>query len=111
MNRAVAFLIEQASVAVAAMLIAPKERAELLPLATCGSFTLYERAGRSSAVWLSLKLVRTTAAKAPKKNWWFGWDGKRLSNSSDCKKLAEHHPGIRQWVIDVLRSSRAKAAS
>jgi hypothetical protein len=73
---------------------------ELIPLA---GFTLYERAGCGRDGWRSLKLVRTPPQAGEKNIWWFGWDGARLSNSTDSKLLAKHHPEIRQWVIDTLR--------
>jgi hypothetical protein len=83
-------------------------RADLIPLA---GFTLFERQGYGRGVWRSLKLVRAPPQAGTKNIWWFGWDGERLSNSTDSKLLAKHHPEIRQWVIDVLRSSSARAAS
>jgi hypothetical protein len=40
-----------------------------------------------------------------KEHWWFGWNGERLSNAIDTKKLAEHHPDVLQWVIDSLKGA------
>jgi hypothetical protein len=77
----------------------------LVPLAINGAFTLYERRGRSSDRWLSPKLVRDPREAGQQNCWWLGWDGQRLSRSSDAGKLAKHHPEVLQWVIDVLRSN------
>jgi hypothetical protein len=85
-------------------------RVELIPLATCGSFTLYERRGCSTAWWLSLKLARHPREAGKQNAWWLGWNGERLARNTDTKKLAERLPGIERWVIDSLRSSSAKAA-
>jgi hypothetical protein len=46
-------------------------------LATTGNFTLFDRGrSKSSPDWVNLKLVLT--GRAPKNNWWFGWNGERL---------------------------------
>jgi hypothetical protein len=88
---------------------------ELIPLATCGEFTLYERKGCSTAQWRSLKLACRPRKAGRKNNWWLGWSvhDQRLSRNSDTKHLAENHPAALQWVIasSSLRSSSAKAAS
>jgi len=52
--------------------------------------------------WRSLKLVRL--GKAKKSNWWFGWNGNRLSASKDEQLLSTHHPDIHDWVIGKLRT-------
>jgi hypothetical protein len=68
-------------------LIARRENAVLLPLATCDEFTLYERAGRSTAQWRSLKLERRPRQAGRKNNWWLGWNGERLSHNADSREL------------------------
>jgi hypothetical protein len=90
-------------------LAARKENAELIPLAARNGFTLYERKGRSSDRWLSLKLVRDPRKAGKKNNWFLGWNGTRLARNTDTKKLVECLPGIERWVIDSLRTSRRRA--
>ena len=81
------------------------ENVELIPLAAHDDgFVLFERKNGSTAAWLSLKLQRRPR-QAGKNNWWFGWDGTRVSRTTDAGKLAKHHPEILQWVIDVLRAN------
>ena len=89
---------------------ARKERAELVLLAINSPFTLYERAGCSTAQWRSLKLERLPREAGKKNNWWLGWsvNGERLARNADAAKLTKHHPGIRQWVIRSLRAQTQK---
>ena len=70
-------------------------------IAARDGFVLFDRA-IGPEPWRNLKLV-LTARKAPKRNWWFGWNGERLSNSSDAGLLAKHHPAIYQWVVETLQ--------
>lgn len=72
---------------------------ELVPIAEHpDGFVLCHR--RVCREWLSLKLVSVTPRR--KRNWWFGWNGERLSRSRDTGLLAEHHPQIYEWVVGVL---------
>jgi hypothetical protein len=89
----------------------PRTRRTLIPLATCDGFTLFERKGCSTAQWLSLKLVRSPPEPRTPNSWYLGWNGARMARNTDAVKLNEKHPEVMQWVIDVLRSSSAKAAS
>jgi hypothetical protein len=41
----------------------------------------------------------------PDGRWEFGWNGDRLSNGHDTKKLIAHDPIVHQWVIDVLKQA------
>jgi hypothetical protein len=68
-----------------------------------GEFVLYERIGRASEEWRSLKLVRTTGQKG-KRNWWFCWNGERLSRTSDAGRLYEQSPDVYAWVVSALRA-------
>jgi hypothetical protein len=65
-------------------------------------FVLYDRPQASSAEWVSLKLIRPGCGRKRKHSWWFGWNGDRLSRTSDLKLLAEHEPGVHQWVRETL---------
>ncbi len=81
---------------------ARKKRAALIALATCGKFTLYERAGRARDGWRSLKLVRDPR-EAGQNSWHLGWNGTRMARNTDAVKLIDDHPETMQWVIDTLR--------
>jgi hypothetical protein len=63
-------------------------------------WALYDRQ-RSSNGWRSLKLV--AFERRHKGSWYFGFNGERLSRSTDADLLAEHEPEIYQWVLDELR--------
>lgn len=76
--------------------------AELEFIAEKDGFTLFNLKDRSTLEWRNLKLVRK--GKAPKNNWWLAWNGERFAVNHDEGKLAEHHPEIRGWVIQVLKS-------
>jgi hypothetical protein len=73
---------------------------EMIEIARHGGFVLYDRPQASTAEWAALKLVGPDRKR--KRNWWFGWNGERLSRSADCKLLAKHEPGIYQWVCETL---------
>jgi len=63
-------------------------------------FTLFERPADNGNGWLSLKLVASERRK--KRNWWFGWNGKRFSKTKDTKLLQEHELEIYEWVLAAL---------
>jgi hypothetical protein len=69
-------------------------------------FTLLERGG--SRGWANLKLVADWHNQ--KRNWWFGWNGERLSKSRDAKLLREQLPTIFDWVANVLGTSRRRCS-
>lgn len=76
---------------------------ELIPLATCAGFALFERKGFGSNGWRSLKLVRNPR-EAGQNSWHLGWNGTRMARNTDAVKLIEDHPETMQWVIDSLRA-------
>jgi hypothetical protein len=63
-------------------------------------WTLYEYRPPTGR-WHSLKLVAT--GRRRKRSWWLGFNGERLSRTTDAGLLAEHEPAILQWVLDELR--------
>lgn len=68
-----------------------------------GSFVLFEREDKAMPPWRNFKLIRTN--NGPKKNWWLGWNGERLAVNNDQRKLAEHHPDIEDWLIEILKGT------
>jgi hypothetical protein len=68
-----------------------------------GRYELHVR--HQNEEWLNLKLeLRKPGRKGrrEKRNWWLGWNGKRLARSSDAALLEKHEPEIYQWVIETL---------
>ena len=59
-----------------------------------------DRYGRG---WVNLKLTATGSTPTRKRNWYMGWNGERLSRSSDTAALATHLPDVFSWVMQVLR--------
>lgn len=78
-------------------------------LGTKESFTLFEQPEKSCNGWTSLKLVLAKKRRGKaKRNWWLGWNGVRMAESADAKLLAEHHPEICGWIVDVLMKKDGK---
>lgn len=71
-------------------------------LGRSGKFVLTELVASSANGWRSIKLVHD--GNAPKRNWWLGWNGERLSRNADTRLLATHQPQIHDWVISILSS-------
>ena len=68
-------------------------------LASTGRFTLFDST-QVSGRWRSLKLVR---AGDPPRQWWFAFDGERLTRNADALQLQTQDPDIYQWVVETLR--------
>lgn len=60
--------------------------------------------------WIGFKLVAPWPAKggrnARKANFWFGWNGERMSQNRDVRLLAEHHPEIHSSLLMKLQGIR-----
>ncbi|MDN3279098.1 hypothetical protein QWJ07_32875 [Frankia sp. RB7] len=81
-----------------------QQQTEMTALASTGDWTLFERKRRKPGhAWLSLKLVTTGASR--KKNFWLGWNGRRLARCHDLDHLTEHHAEVMQWVVDHLQAA------
>jgi hypothetical protein len=63
---------------------------------------------KQGKVWQGLKLINTSRRK--KCNWWFAWDGQRLSETKDAKLLREHEPEIYTWIVKHLRTTASRGA-
>lgn len=78
----------------------------MVAVAASAEFVLFDRPSAARNGWRSLKLVRVNARpheKRQKLNWWLGWNGERLSRSSDAESLKEEHPALYDWVIGALQ--------
>jgi len=86
--------------------MAQKKNTEHLKLIATrpGGWSLFEYS--STPDWLNLKLVCDSHHKMPKRNWWFGWNGARLSDKRDTRLLSEHWPEIHVWVVEVLSTHK-----
>ena len=74
---------------------------EAVPIAAWAEFVLLERPSRSLA-WRNLKLVRDPREVAKQNTWSLGWNGERLADNTDAKRL---HPVVRQWVICSVKGA------
>jgi hypothetical protein len=52
--------------------------------------------------WIPIKLHYTGGAR--KRNWSFGWNGERISMSTDWRNLNEKRPEMAAWVQSELSS-------
>ena len=68
-------------------------------IATFDGWYLYRRRGKSMT-WLPLKLI--AADRARKANFWFAWNGERLSRTHDEQRLREHRPDLYRQVTELL---------
>jgi hypothetical protein len=68
-------------------------------IAQIPGWSLYDRPSPSGG-WIGLKLV--ASGKLPKRNWWLGFNGTRLSRSRDAGLLEQHQPDIHAWVVRSL---------
>jgi len=82
----------------------PAREMELIPLATKGEFTLYERTNLSTPEWWSVRLVRRTPERPCKTVWVFGWNGERLARNHDSEDLPTRYPDVHNWVLNILAS-------
>jgi hypothetical protein len=59
---------------------------------------------KDGGCWTSLKLTAAglEGGRWVKRNWWFGWNGERLSWNTHTNHLAKHHPEIYGWVANWL---------
>ena len=72
-------------------------------LASANEWVLFDT-GKGADGWRDLKLESRRRGKIPKRNWWFGFNGDRLSGSRDAKLLEEHQPAALRWVLAVLKT-------
>jgi hypothetical protein len=80
-----------------------------LPIGARSSFLLYEMIDRASPPWRNFRLINIGVHfrdLAQRRAWRFGFNGKRLSRNKDTMALAQHLPGIEQWVISLLSGDR-----
>lgn len=68
-----------------------------------GKWDLYILPDRSSEEWKCLKLVHTDK-RFKKRNYWFGWNGVRMSGSACSNRLAKDWPEIYQVILNWLSS-------
>lgn len=75
-------------------------------VAEIGEWTLFEFPGRGSPPWTSLKLDSRIARRAPGllRSYWLGWNGERLADSSEARRLADERPDLHRLVVDELRT-------
>lgn len=66
-----------------------------------GGWVLYHNQAGDKAPWRNLMLARYYAGM--KSAYFFGWDGKRISNSRDAVLLKKHHPEVHAWVAQSCR--------
>jgi hypothetical protein len=57
--------------------------------------------------WDNFKLENHRRAK--KRNYWFGWNGHRLSRCRDMALLREYEPDVYSWLLEALREHRQPA--
>ena len=68
-------------------------------IAQIPGWSLYDRLSPSGG-WISLKLV--ASGKLPKRHWWLGFNGTRMSRNRDAELLEQHQPDIYAWVVHSL---------
>ena len=62
---------------------------------------------RDESDWISLILIGPGSRNKTKK-YWLGWNGERLSHSTDAGLLHKRHPEIENWVIGLLQREWAE---
>jgi hypothetical protein len=62
-------------------------------------FELLEYPSRDKR-WRSLKLI--CPGNSVKQTWWLGWNGERLSRSSDYMLLLKHLPEVCHWIHWIM---------
>jgi hypothetical protein len=60
-------------------------------------WVLYWRQNNDKDGWHSL-VLRHNNRRFRKEAYWCGWNGQRLSNTSDMAILAEHFPAVYDWL-------------
>ena len=60
-------------------------------IAQIPGWSLYDRLSPNGG-WISLKLV--ASGKLPKRHWWLGFNGTRMSRNRDAELLEQHQPEI-----------------
>ncbi len=54
--------------------------------------------------WWNLKLIRDIEGSFwVKRNWWFAWNGERISGTRDAHLLRKQQPERADWVLDACR--------
>lgn len=53
--------------------------------------------------WKKVKLA-SKVVRAGGANFWLLWDGVRLAESTEQKRLGEHFPEIEDWVVEKIEA-------
>lgn len=77
-------------------------------VAEVGDWTLFEFPEKGNGTWRAFKLdSRGWRPRGLLRAYWFGWNGERLSDSNDVRRLRRERPGLHAALLAALQQSPA----